>query len=331
MTRLLRPLALAAALVLAASPASAQRKRPEPAPAPKPAPLPPDIRVRSALSQSAAWVGDPLDFIVEIDTAPGVEIVAEDLMPEKLVLEGLERGPASSTTTPRADGWRTLRHAYRVVAWDTTPPKKINGLTVRFRRPVTAATADGTAPAAEVKVPGATLAVRSTLPDDGSADGTRDRRASLPGPAWLGWIRPIGLGFIALGLAPVILWVGTRIRRPRVSTPRPSTRSLHALSKSLFDELQITDTSTADGRRRAYDRINTDVRAYVTQAEALPATALTPDELRTRLASSKRVDIPTVCDILAECDLARYAAADRLPDVSTLTATIERLRLALGR
>jgi hypothetical protein len=173
--------------------------------------------------------------------------------------------------------------------------------------------------------------VRSTLPDDGSADGTRDRRASLPGPAWLGWIRPIGLGFIALGLAPVILWVGTRIRRPRVSTPRPSTRSLHALSKSLFDELQITDTSTADGRRRAYDRINTDVRAYVTQAEALPATALTPDELRTRLASSKRVDIPTVCDILAECDLARYAAADRLPDVSTLTATIERLRLALGR
>ena len=330
MIRLLRPLALAAALALAASPASAQRKRPEP-PAPKPAPLPPDIRVRSALSQSAAWIGDSLDFIVEIDTAPGVEIVAEDLMPEKLVVEGLELGATTSTTTPRADGWRTLRHTYRVVPWDTTPPKKISDLTVRFRRPVTAATADGTAPAADVKVPGATLDVRSTLPDDGSANGARDRRASLPAPGWLEWIRPMGLGFIALGIAPVVLWLGTRIRRPRVSKPRPSTRSLHALSKSLFDELQITDTSTADGRRRAYDRIDADVRAYVTQAEALPATALTPDELRTRLPSSKRLDIPAVCDILTECEVARYAPADRLPDASTLAATVERLRLALGR
>ena len=231
MIRFLRPLALAAALMLAASPASAQRKRPEPPPAPKPAPLPPDIRVRSELSQSAAWVGDPLDFIVEIDTAPGVEIVAEDLMPEKLVLEGLELGPSTSTTTPRADGWRTLRYTYRVVAWDTTPPKKISDLTIRFRRPVTAATADGTAPAADVKVSGATLAMRSTLPDDGSADGTRDRRASLPVPAWLGWIRPVGLGFIALGIAPVILWVG----HPHPPPPGVEAAALDAVAPCVVE------------------------------------------------------------------------------------------------
>ena len=330
MTRLLRPLMLVAALAAVAVPISAQRRRPEPAPAPAPPPLPPDIRVRSELSQSAAWIGDPLDFVVEIDTAPGVEIVAEDLMPEKLVVEGLELGAATSSTTPRADGWRTVRHTYRVVAWDTTPPKRIGDLTVRFRRPVTAATADGTAPAADVKVAGATLSMRSTLPDDGSANGTRDRRAALPLPAWLGWVRPMGLGFIALGIAPVLLWVGTRIRRPRVSKPRPSSRSLHALLKSLFDELQIIDTSSADGRRRAYDRIDADVRAYVTQAEALPATALTPDELRSRLSTSKRLDAPAVCDVLAECELARYAPADRLPDASALGRTLERLRAALG-
>ena len=80
--------------------------------------------MRSELSQTAAWVGDPLDFIVEIDTAPGVEVVAEDLMPEKLVVEGLELGASTSTTVePRADGWRTLRHTYRVAPWDTTPPE----------------------------------------------------------------------------------------------------------------------------------------------------------------------------------------------------------------
>jgi hypothetical protein len=331
MIRWLRPLVLMAMVAAIVIPASAQRRRPEPAPAPALPPPPADVRVRSELTQSAAWIGDPLDFVVEIDTAPGVEIVAEDLMPEKLVVEGLELGASSSSSVSRADGWRTLRHAYRVVAWDTTPPKRIGDLTVRFRRPVTAATADGTAPAADVKVAGATLSMRSTLPDDGNATGARDHRAALPLPTWLGWVRPVGLGFIALGIAPVLLWVGTRIRRPRLSKPRPSSRSLHALLKSLFDELQIIDTSTADGRRRAYDRIDADVRAYLTQAEALPAAALTPDELRSRLATSKRLDAPAVCDILAECELARYAPADRLPDASALGGTVERLRTALRR
>lgn len=333
MTRSLRSVpACFAVLLLVASPAAAQRKRPPaPPPAPAPAPLPPDIRVRSELSQTAAWVGDPLQFVVEIDTAPGVEVVAADLAPEKLVVEGLELGGATSTVEPRADGWRTVRHAYRVTAWDTTPPKRIGALTVRFRRPVTAATASGAAEASEITVPGAMLDVRSTLPDDGSADGARDRQAALPSPGWLGWLRPAGLGFIALGIAPVVLWVATRVRRPRVTTPRASSRSLQAQIKSMFDELRIIDTSTVDGRRRAYDRIDADVRAYLQQAEALPATALTADELRPRLAGSTRVQADTVCDVLTECEHARYGPDDRLPAAEAVRSTIERLQAALGR
>ncbi|MCC7178858.1 MAG: hypothetical protein IT177_10740 [Acidobacteria bacterium] len=325
-------LACLAVLLLVASPAAAQRKRaPTPPPAPAPVLPPPDIRVRSELSQTAAWVGDPLQFIVEIDTAPGVEVVTEDLAPERLVVEGLELGGATSTMEPRADGWRTVRHAYTVTPWDTTPPKRIGDLTVRFRRPVTAATASGAAEASDIKVAGATLAVRSTLPDDGSADGARDRLAALPSPAWLGWLRPAGLGFIALGIAPVVLWVATRVRRPRVTTPRASSRSLHAQIKSMFDELRIIDTSTTEGRRRAYDRIDADVRAYLAQAEALPALALTADELRPRLAESKRVRAGEVCDILAECEHARYGPDDRLPAAEAVRSTIERLQSALGR
>jgi hypothetical protein len=320
------------AALLVAVPADAQRKRaPDPPPAPAPPAPPPDVRVRSVLSQTAAWVGDPLDFVVEVDTAPGVEVVAEDLSPEKLVVEGLELGPVTSTVEPRADGWRTLRHVYRITAWDIAAPKRIGELTVRFRRPVTAATASGAAPAADIKVPGAILAMRSTLPDDGGADGARDRAAALPSPAWLGWLRPTGLGFIGLGIAPVVLWVATRIRRPRVRTPRPSTRSLHAQLKAMFDELLIIDTSSTQGRRRAYDRIDADLRAYLAQAEAIPATALTADELRPRLATSTRVRADEVCDILAECEHARYGPDDRLPAADTVRGTIERLQAALGR
>jgi len=315
-----------------AAPAKAQpRKRAaEPAPAPTPAP-PPDIRVHSSLSQTAAWVGDPVAFVVEIEMAPGVEIVADDLKPEKLTIEGLELGTSSSSEDTKADGWRTVRYVYPVTPWDTLPPKRIGDLVVKFRRPVTTATADGSAPALELKVPGATLSMRSMLPDDGSASGARDRQASLPVPGWTAWLRPIGLGFIALGAAPVALWILGRVRQPRVSKPRPSTRSLHALAKSLFDELQIIDTSTPDGRRRAYDRIDQDVRAYVMQAENVPAPALTADELRVKLSGARRVRADAVCDVLAACEHARYAPADRVPDASALGETISHVRAALER
>ena len=286
--------------------------------------------MRSQLSQTAAWVGDPIDFIVEIDMAPGVEVVTDDLKPEKLTVEGLELGDSSASIETRADGWRTLQQRYRVTPWDTTPPKRVGNFIVRFRRPVTTATADGSAPAAELKVSGATLSMRSTLPDDGSAGGARDRQSPLSGPGWVAWLRPAGLGFMILGAAPVILWIIGRARRPRVTRPRPSSRSLNALAKGLFDELQIIDTSTPDGRRRAYDRIDHDLRAYVAQAEGVAARALTAEELRPRLASSRRVRGEAVCDVLAACEHARYSPDDRLPDAAALGDTIAQLRGTLN-
>jgi hypothetical protein len=129
----------------------------------------------------------------------------------------------------------------------------------------------------------------------------------------------------------VLLWFIGRARRPRVARVRPSSRSLHALSKALFDELQIIDTSTPDGRRRAYDRIDQDVRAYVTQAEAVPALALTAEELRPKISGSTRVRGDDICDVLAACEQARYGPADRLPTADALGDTIGRLRGALGR
>lgn len=322
----------AAALVAGLCGAAAAQPRKAPPPPPPPAPPPPaDIRVRSELSQTAAWVGDPVEFVVEIDMAPGVEVVGDDLKPEKLTLEGLELGEASSSVVVRDDGWRTLQHRYRVTAWDITPPKRVGSLVVRYRRPVTTATADGSAPAAELKVPGATLPVRSTLPDDGSAGGTRDRQAALPGPGWMEWLRPVGLGFLVVGAAPVVLWLAGRARRPRSSTPRTSNRSLQARAKALLEELQSIDTSTPEGRRRAYDRMDQDLRAYVAQAEGIPAEALTADELRPKLAASKRVRGEALCDVLAACERARYGPDDRLPDAGAIGDTIAKVREALGR
>jgi hypothetical protein len=303
----------------------AARQRPAP-PAATPAPPPSDIRVRSYLTQTAAWVGDPVSFVIEIDAAPGIELVTSDLLPEKLVVEGLELGAADTATTERADGWRTFRYAYRTTPWDTAPPKQVGPLTLRFRRPVTASTASGASAANEIEVPGATLSMRSTLPDDGIADGARDRAASYLMPPWLGWFRPIGLGLVALGIAPVVLWLAARVRQPRQRVPRASSRTLQARVAAMFRELAIIDTSSGDGCRRAYDRLDGDLRTYVAEATRVPAAALSAGELRTRLGNAARVPVAEVCDALAECERARYGPGQREIDAQALRATIDRLQ-----
>jgi hypothetical protein len=172
--------------------------------------------------------------------------------------------------------------------------------------------------------------LRSTLPDDGSATGARDRAAPAPAPGWLAWLRAAGLGLIALGVAPVVLWLAARARRPRVARPRVSSRALDVQLGALFRELAIVDTSTADGRRRAYDRLDAELRAWITKAASVPATALTSSELRARLADTRRVPAAALCDTLAECEHARYGPAGRLPGVEALGATIDRIQTALG-
>lgn len=326
--------ALVIVLTITAGASAQPARKTPPKTAPPPAPeAPSDVRVRSYLTQSAAWVGDPIDFVVEIDLAPGVEVVAADLAPEALVVEGLELGASQSSAQPRSDGWQTVTRTYRLTPWDITPPKRVSPITVRFRRPVTTGgpSADGTSAAAEVVVPGATLTMRSTLPDDGSADGVRTSAIAVPTPAWIGWFRPIGLGLIVLGMAPVVLWLAARFRRPAASHPRPSLRSLRARLSSMFQELQIIDTSTPDGRRRAYDRLDADLRAYVSESEQVPALSLTANELRGRLVGKTRVPADSVCDALTECEIARYGPESCLPTPDALRVTIERLESDLGK
>ena len=116
-----------------------------------------------------------------------------------------------------------------------------------------------------------------------------------------------------------------------MAKPRSSSRSLQAQAKSLFDELQIIDTSSADGRRRAYDRIDQDVRAYLAQAEGVPAQALTAEELRPKLAApgASAARRSATCWPPASTPATAPTIACRTP--ARIGDTIAQLRGALGR
>ena len=76
--------------------------------------------------------------------APGVEVVADDLKPEKLTLEGLELGEATSSIVDQGRRLANAPHRYRVTAVGHHAAEADR----QPRRPVPAARDDGDAPTA---------------------------------------------------------------------------------------------------------------------------------------------------------------------------------------
>ena len=62
------------------------------------------VTVRSSLDRTAAWVGDPLTYTLEVVCSPGYDIVEGDLARDRLPLEGLDVRAASTTREGRDDG-----------------------------------------------------------------------------------------------------------------------------------------------------------------------------------------------------------------------------------
>jgi hypothetical protein len=276
------------------------------------------------LNPSAAWVGEPVDFVVEIDTAPGVDVNPDDLAQDKLTLQGLEAESSDHRAETHADGRTVQRWTYRLVAWEIgKDAKTIGEIAVRYR---------SAGASLETTVPGRTLAVRSALPDDGSADGTLAAATATPPPAWLDWLRPAGLALIAMSLAPLALGLAALIRRPRVKKVRVSSRTLQARNRAMFDDVAALDLSTPAGRRRAYDRIDAGIREHLEAAASVPARALTSAELRTRLAAATPpvAGADGLFTVLAECEVARHAPEPRVPDADTVRASVASLQAVLG-
>jgi hypothetical protein len=296
------------------------------APAAQKASAPPPMQVRTHVNRTAAWVGDSIEWTVELLLAPTVDVIEDDLAGEKLALVGLELVGAETERTTSADGALTHRVRYRLSAFDVAETDlRIAPLTVRYyaRRP--GQRAEDLQPAGEVVVPGTTLAWRSTIPSRLRVIDLRQDRAPQPAPEALRWARPVGLGLLVASAAPVLLWVAGRareLRRPRER--RPTLRASRRETRDALKSLATAETSTAEELRAAYARLNDVLRRYVAETTGVPAAALTPEEIAARLNGRRmRPDAETLREILAECDQACYGPPDTIP-------TSERFRDSLA-
>lgn len=287
-----------------------------------------NVEVRAWVDRTALWPGDRVLYTVEVRCAPGIDVLAEDLAGERLVLSGLELVSTSRERQARDDGGTIHRARHELTAYDIGTPLRIQEQTLRYfaRRPGPGT--EDAAPAGEVKVPASSLAMRSTLADEPGDARLRDDAAAPPLPAFLAWMRPAGLALVLLCGLPVAAWAISALRgrwRRRGARPRHSRLDL----RPEVRELQAMDASAPAARRLGYDRLDHLLRRRLGDVVGKDARALTASEIAARLESGAGLpdSLPVV---LEECERARYGGSDALPSPERFAAGVAAAAALLG-
>ena len=304
--------------ILASSPASAQSTQ---------APV-----VHASIDRTAVWVADRVNYAVEIVCPKGVDILSDDVAKEKLKTSGLDVVGMNAIATTAPDESTTHRIVYTLTTYHVdTPDLHIDPLTVRYfvKRP--GQRLQDEAPAGEFQIPAVSVAFRSTLANDPDAAALRDGVTPQPRPQTYASAGTFGLALIVVSIAPLAFVAVAALGRRRPRREGRSARRMRQEERLTMETLQTTDLSTPDGRRRAYDGIDSLVRAHLRDAFAVPGPSLTPAEVPARLDGRKlRVPADDIARLLAACEQARYAPPDIIPAADACRDAIDQARSFVG-
>lgn len=315
-----------AGLVLMCRAADAQNR-----PTPREEPAVPPVQVRASVDRTAIWVGDRLTYSVDIVCARGVEILLDDLAKEKLRVNGLDVLSSDTTTTVDASERTTYRLRYVLTTYRVDVPSlSIEPLAARYyaRRP--GQRLQDIAPTGEVQVPGAAIALRSTLPDQPTY-ALRDGRGGPSRHPILARTKSIGLALVVVSLAPAVFVGLAFLRRRSRKTRRRSARQARLDHRATLERLRSLDVTTEDDRRKAYDEISTAVRQHLAATSAVPAPGLTAAEVDAALeVAGGRARRESVTSLLVACDAARYGPPHALPSAQACREALSSAEQVLG-
>ena len=275
----------------------------------------PDVRVRTSLDRTAAWVADRVTYTVEVVCRPGVDILDEDLSRDKLKLDGLDILSVDAARDTAADGTVVHRFTYSLTIYRIDIPElRIAPMSVRYYVKRPGQRLQDAVPAGEAEVPGASVALRSTLPDAQNTASLRDQHAPPRRAAMFSLAQPVGVGLVIASIAPVLFWGAAYVARRRDRASHRTARQVRIEERASIESTRSLDVTSADARREAYTRINTLVRDHLREVCGVAGPSLTPAEVTPALtARGSRMPADTVAALLAECERARYAPPDGLP------------------
>ena len=276
----------------------------------------PPVQARSSVDRTAAWVADRVTYTIEIQCAPGVDILLDDLAKEKLRVNGFEIVSSDSSAATDAADRTTHKLRYVLTTYRVdTPLLTVEPISARYylRRP--GQRLQDVAPAGEVKIPGAAVSFRSTIPENQPTYALRDGRDAASRHSFFVRADSIGLALIVVSLAPAVFLGAVAVRRRAAGRRvRRSARQVRADHRAALERLRSLEVATEEDRRRAYDAISSAVREHVAARAGVPATALTATEIEEALAHAKgRVSREEVSALIANCDEARYGPRQAIP------------------
>jgi hypothetical protein len=290
-----------------------------------------DVDVTASFDRSAMWVADRITYAVVLTCRRGVDIVTDDLARDKVRLDGLDLVGVDSSREDRGEGVTTYRYAYHLTSYKVDQPtQKFGEMRVRYYVKRPGQRVEDVAPAGDVVVPGASLAVRSTLPDEAQTAVFRDARSAQQRSALFAVLQPVGIGLVVVSIVPAALWIALIVTRARTRATHRSARQVRHEERSTLDALKTVDLATESGRREAYDRVNTLVRMHLRDACGVPVDGLTAAEVGPALtARGARAPAELVGSILTACEQARYGANGAL-SAQACRDTIEQAEQVLA-
>ncbi len=308
--------------------APAAKARPAIAPDLSKPPAP--VIVETSVDRTAVWIGDPIVYTIRITCPPGTDILAADISPDRLKLTGLDLTDSTQQRDVLADGKVVYRTQFRLVSFESEgATATIERQAVRYYVHTAGQPLDTLAPADEVQLPVRAVTVHSTLPN-GTLEWLRDAPRVAILPAALAYSTQAGMLAVVLTLIPVILGlagiVRTKMPRRTVRSRRETTR----LRRQALADIRAADTTDADRRRDALDKLNALIRDRLTDFR-IPAQSLTADEIEQEIAGRlKRVPADGVVATLRHCERAVYGEADELPGPEAVSAAVEQAERLLA-
>jgi hypothetical protein len=285
-----------------------------------------DVAVRTFVDRPAAFVGDRITYTIDVTCKSGVDVLADDLSPDRLTLEGLDIVGSDVSREIGPGGTMAYRFRYYATTYRVdVPALKISPPAVRYYVKRVGQRPEDVAPAGEVRVPGLSIPFRSLLPDDSDVAGLRDDRPSTARPVVFAMARSAGIALVMVSLVPVLFAVAGLIRRQRLSRPRRSVRAVRHGERTSLDAVRAIDLTAADGRREAFDRIDALVREHLRDVCGIPGPSLTSSEIGPAVAGrGGRVPIELASAVLTACELARYAPPHHGPSADECRKAIEQ-------
>lgn len=256
---------------------------------------PPEVRTR--LEARPVTIGTPFRYTLEIESAPGTEVVVPQLGGAIGDLQIVDFGAAPAR---QVDGRTVSERWWSLVTYETGE-HAIPGPTIQYRV--------GDGELQSVAAPDATVSVQSVLDAPGGTPPSevRDIRGPVEVPRDYTPLYWIAAGVLAL-LALVALLL-RRLRRPApvpVAPPRPA----HALALEALVQLRAAGLIEADRYEEYYVRLSGIVREYIEARFRVRAPEMTTEEFlqaaqhRAQLAPPQRA---LLGQFLGEADLVKFA------------------------